>query len=455
LNAPASGRFRKLRVRLLGLGAACVLLVIVLEAASFVLFYAATGRRFSYEQIAREQAEEIQAGGPAPAARAAPAPTTVPPPPQGPVVEGRPEKTPRDLVPHPFMGFVYDPESPRTRARQGKGALPLTEHGFFDLPAPPGEGEELSVAVFGGSVAAYFAADARAAMARALAAAPAARGKRLRLESFALGGFKQPQMLATLAYLLALGHRFDVVVELDGFNEVALSFATYKDRGVFPAYPRDWDDLVRQVPDTDQLRRIGKVSYWQGWRSALARRFAPWSWSVTAGLVWKCLDRLLGGELAQAHADLAKGTASRSGYRERGPVRHYASDEELLADIARVWSRSSLQMHRLCAGSGMQYFHFLQPNQYVPLSKPMGPEERAVAYRIDSAYRLPVERGYPLLKAEGARLRAQGVDFHDLSGLYAGMAEPLYIDDCCHVSPKGNALMGEAVGNVMVAGWKP
>jgi hypothetical protein len=263
-------------------------MLVALEAASYVLFYAATGRRFSYERLAREQAAEIQAWMPPVAAPLAPAPATVPPAPQGPVVEGRPETTPRDMIPHPFMGFVYDPESWRTRAKQGKGALPLTEHGFFRLPDPPGEGEELSVAVFGGSVAAYFSVDGREAMARVFAEDPALRGRRLRVQSFALGGFKQPQMLEALAYMLALGHRFDVVVELDGFNDVALSFNTHKNTGMFPAYPRDWDWMVESVPDVAQLQRIGRAEYWQERRRAVARRFArrPWSYSVTAGLVW-------------------------------------------------------------------------------------------------------------------------------------------------------------------------
>jgi hypothetical protein len=440
----------------LGFVTACLLVAVALEAAAFVLFYAATGRRFSYEGIAREQAAEIQAWAPPVASPPSPAPVTVAPAPPGPVVEGRPETTPRDMTPHPFMGFVYDPESPRTRAKQGKGALPLTEQGFFSLPDPVGEGDELSVAVFGGSMAAYFSVDGSAAMARVFAEDAALRGRRLRVHSFALGGFKQPQMLGALAYLLALGHRFDVVVELDGFNDVALSFVTYKDRGVFPAYPRDWDWLVRPVPDVDQLRRIGRVDHLQEWRSAVARRFAarPWSYSVTAGLVWKSLDRLFGGELARARAALEKTAAARNGYRERGPVRHYASDRELLNDIARTWALSSLQMHRLCAAEGMRYHHFLQPNQYVPGSKPMGAAEKAVAYREDNEYRLPVAEGYPLLQAEGLHLASLGVDFHDLTRLYAGVTEPLYIDDCCHVSRRANAMMGEVVGKVIAAGWQ-
>jgi hypothetical protein len=111
-------------------------------------------------------------------------------------------------------------------------------------------------------------------------------------------------------------------------------------------------------------------------------------------------------------------------------------------------------MHRLCAAEGMRYHHFLQPNQYVPGSKPMGAAEKAVAYRTDSENRLPVERGYPLLQAEGARLARLGVDFHDLSRLYAAVPQPLYIDDCCHLNREGNAIMGEVVGRVIAAGWQ-
>jgi hypothetical protein len=273
---------------------------------------------------------------------------------------------------------------------------------------------------------------------------------------FGLGGFKQPQMAAALAYLLALGNRFDVVVELDGFNEVALSVMDYKTKGIFPAYPRDWDRLVSQVPDLQDQRRIGTIAYLQEWRGRLARRFArrPFSWSVTAAVVWKSLNRWLGAEIARAREDLATAQLQRTSYRERGPHREYASDQELLKEITSVWGLSSLQMRSLCAGSGMRYFHFLQPNQYVPNSKPMGPSEVSIAYHPNTIYSRAVEQGYPLLRAEGARLSALGVQFEDLSPLFVRITEPLYIDDCCHVNAKGNALMGEAIGKAIVAGWK-
>jgi hypothetical protein len=372
-------------------------------------------------------------------------------------VEARIGHTPAEMLPHPFMGYTYNPENAVLRAAQGRGALPLDEHGFFVVPNPPDGADVLTVAVFGGSVAAYFCEDGREAMERALQADPRLRGKRVRVRCAALGGFKQPQLLGALAYLMSLGERYDVVVELDGFNDVSLSYLDYKTNGLFPGYPRDWDGLVGLAPDVERLRRMGKLAWWQDRRAAVARRFArpPLSWSVTGGLVWKCLDRLVSGQVADARASLAQAGGAGFGYRERGPLRRYTSDGELLADVARIWGLSSLQMHRLCMGAGTRYFHFLQPNQYVPGSKPMGEAEKAVAISADQGWRSSVGPGYRLLQAEGARLSAQGVDFHDLSQLYAGVSEAVYRDDCCHVNAKGNALLGEAVGKVIAAGWKP
>jgi hypothetical protein len=127
----------------------------------------------------------------------------------------------------------------------------------------------------------------------------------------------------------------------------------------------------------------------------------------------------------------------------------------LFEDIAHLWGRSSLQMHRLCTASGTAYCHFLQPNQYVPESKPMGASERAVAYNADHVYRAPVEQGYPQLQAEGSRLASQGVAFHDLTSLFATIQEPLYVDDCCHVNATGSTIMGEAIGKALGARLRP
>ena len=116
-----------------------------------------------------------------------------------------------------------------------------------------------------------------------------------------------------------------------------------------------------------------------------------------------------------------------------------------------VWRRSSLQMARLCESLGTPYFHFLQPNQYVPDTKPMDAAEAHVALRDDAPTRRPVESGYPALREAGAALASEGVAFHDLSGVFREVAEPVYVDDCCHLDALGNELLGAAIGRIMAS----
>ena len=56
-----------------------------------------------------------------------------------------------------------------------------------------------------------------------LAAAPAFRGREIVPLCFAHEGYKQPQQLLVLSYFLSIGQELDLVVNIDGFNEVALS----------------------------------------------------------------------------------------------------------------------------------------------------------------------------------------------------------------------------------------
>ena len=46
---------------------------------------------------------------------------------------------------------------------------------------------------------------------------------------------------------------------------------------------------------------------------------------------------------------------------------------------ARVWYRDSLLLAGLAELGRADYYHFLQPNQYAPGSKPLSPEERKSA----------------------------------------------------------------------------
>ena len=67
--------------------------------------------------------------------------------------------------------------------------------------------------------------------------------------------------------------------------------------------------------------------------------------------------------------------------------------------------RSSRQMWQLARTSRVAYLHFLQPSQYVPGSKVLTAKEKRRAIREQSIAEIAVERGYPMLRDAGRKLR--------------------------------------------------
>lgn len=355
-----------------------------------------------------------------------------------------PLATPHAEVIHPFLGFVVDPVRKPGFTEQG-----------FPATAPsagPRGGEPLEVAVFGGSFAEGVVRQGGEILAEALAGG-AAGGRRVTVRAYALGGYKQPQQLLALAWLLSLGEPVDLVINIDGFNEVALPGAENAGM-VFPFYPRGWPARVSNFIDPAKLEMVAALSSLARRQTVLARRFSrfPLSWSPTANLVWRSLQRETAARRARVARELESYSARRHGelgYIARGPGFPYRGEEEMQQALSAHWMRSSLEMRTLAAGSGIPYFHFLQPNQYVPGSRELAPGERKTAFREDHPYREGVVRGYPLLQERGARLAAQGVSFHDLTGIFRGIPGAIYIDDCCHVSREGYAIVAREIARII------
>jgi hypothetical protein len=95
----------------------------------------------------------------------------------------------------------------------------------------------------------------------------------------AIGGYKQPQQLMALNYFTALGGEFDVLVNVDGFNEVALPPLENIPQ-TNPFCPRQWHLRMRMVPNQEFLATVGKIRFLDALRqcggrtSSTADRFA-------------------------------------------------------------------------------------------------------------------------------------------------------------------------------------
>ena len=342
---------------------------------------------------------------------------------------------PRAEVIHPYLGFVWDPTV----------MTGMNEFGFPRTSPPLGGPDTSSVAigVFGGSFAHGIAAYSGGIVEREVSRLPAFKGKTVRVYDFSIDGYKQPQQFLTLAYFLALGAHFDIVINVDGFNEVTIPPTELISKGVFPIYPRGWFTRVQgQGFDQESIAQLGEIALAQRWRQQWAGWFqrAPLWLSPTVNMVWLVGDASIEARRQQLNVSFAlheAGQKEEISYITTGPRIDLIRGQDPYRVLAIHWGRCSLQMHRFCRANGMLYLHFLQPNQYLPGSKPLSESEQDFAYRRDSPLIEPVERGYPQLQQEGRALRARGVWFTDLSMVFANHEETLYHDDCCHCNPQG------------------
>lgn len=342
------------------------------------------------------------------------------------------------VILHPFFGFVINPI--------GRG---VNEFGFFADSPLARRGDDGRVILFmGGSVADQVYYLGHDAFLAALDERPDFSGREIRVLTTAVGGYKQPQQMMILSYLLARGAEFDVVINIDGFNEIDSSMDNVN-HSVNPFFPHTWKLHARLGLDTRASALLGRIAILREERTELRRRFSvrPLPWSAFALVLWDFLDRARHAEIRARNVQLREMLeAEELPPQVSGPPFRHDSDEQLFGDLARFWARSSLHMARLCTEYGIAYVHALQPNQYLPGSKVLTEEEREEAWHDDFPAIERVPMAYPMLIEQGEALRREhGVNFVDLTQIFADESRTIYNDFCCHVNRHGAEIMARAV----------
>ena len=326
-------------------------------------------------------------------------------------------------VSHPFYGFADSAPGNALNAR------------------PPRQRQEDTVVVglLGGSVAQEAAPFLQAALERWFAANQPSRQPIV--SELAGPGARQPQQTLIVAYTLLLGGEFDLIVNLDGFNEMT---AVAREEGKISFFPPHWGQQVALT--NEEILLAGHIALLrrEQARRAAARETSILRWSALFGLANRWQQERNAAEIIRRNQQLATVAAGYS-LEKHGPGNWRKRAEGLRPAAARFWYRSSLMLARLAALGGADYYHFLQPNQYVPAAKPLSPEERETAYVPRGYYKSVVERGYPLLREFNRDLQNQGVNYFDLTGIFAAHSETLYRDKCCHLNARGNELLAAAM----------
>jgi len=360
---------------------------------------------------------------------------------------------------HPYLGYVEEPgwRGPRRKMYRFLWEETNVNHssdGFLSRQSVVQRRKQGTkiIGICGGSVAHFYYRQGIHSTLNELREHPDFRRSRFVVVCLALGGYKQPQQLMALNYVLAQGGELDLLINIDGFNEVALHSAENAKKNVYPLFPHSWYFRMGQVRDPLLLRLIGQSALLEEKIQTSVSLYGsrPLRLSPTCHLVWRARQR----RLEHKHAALLRQMAIREengGFDVTGPLFRPGSEREMYEHLVAIWQRCSHQLHALCKANDIQYFHFLQPNQYLEGSKRLSEEERILAFREDHPYRNGVVYGYPLLQQAGAELRSHGIKFSDLTQIFSEISEQIYTDDCCHFGPRGNEIMAHEITRAIIA----
>lgn len=305
--------------------------------------------------------------------------------------------------------------------------------------------EVYRIVVLGGSVAGLFSLQGTKQLRSLLKDEPALEGRRIEFMGYARGGHKQPQQLIRLSQLLVSGIRADAVLNLDGFNEVAIGNKN-RSTGMDPTYPsyNHWMRFARALGESaEQEERFSRAdrAKWDLVDAIDARleqgHFASAIWGTWARRKVDGARRNYEGLRDEYMAALEEGGVAEG---VLGPA-FEGGAEEALEECVALWMESSRQIQMLCDQYDMDYLHVLQPTLHDVGAKPMTSKEIEKG-KINRYWLEGVTLGYPKLREGGQQLAAEGIEFFDATGVFAEVEETLYYDSC-HFNKRGNELLAE------------
>jgi hypothetical protein len=331
---------------------------------------------------------------------------------------------------HPYLGFVYDFQNKEENNET---------YGFATTVSPVIKREpgKLNVLLLGGSVAQSMKEVMREAFYRVCRVPP-------NVVTLGFAGYKQPQQLLVLTYFLSLGAEYDLIINLDGYNEIVLPITDNYDIGVNPFFPRNWNLRISRQPSKKILAKIGKVRYLrdlkQEYLDAVTSSFLRGS--AVFGLLKMQQFKRINRDIDHSNHQLIKLQQEEvRRFEETGPFFVYKDKQKLYEDAAAVWVRSSVLLDQLARENSMEYYHFLQPNQYVNGSKVLTAEEKRVAYLEKVSISQSALIGYPILIKQGRELLKRNIKFFDATMAFAKEKETVYIDICCHYNERGKEVL--------------
>ncbi len=359
---------------------------------------------------------------------------------------------------HPYFGYTdFKPQEPTINNYQFGSAR--------DYPVLKEHEQQYIIGIFGGSVAVAIAnTEAQnQIIVNTLKTLPQLTNKEIIILNFAQGGYKQPQQLLVLNYFLSLGQTFDMVINIDGFNEVALSSLNYP------------ENVHLSMPNGSLMKALINVGNHQLSQTELEMIVTTREYYTTLGRIqgnqnacWLALcyiihqfryvstQRHYQAFLSQQAENKTENSPLFSPYSNGlsffylNPLDGETTGENLYSQITQTWMNSSLLMHQTLGSQNHLYFHFVQPNQYYPTERVFTPEEQKQAINEKQIYAQGVREGYPLLIQAMEQLKNNNVHIFNGVRVFDSVPTGVYSDDCCHYNRTGNQIFAQYIANSIV-----
>ena len=367
---------------------------------------------------------------------------------------------------HPYFGPTHKPGHPFSIPEtllHGRPAPAAVTNNFgfvspHDYPYTRKSANEFVVGIFGGSVGLWFCQLGAERLVENLKRNALFSGRAFVPLCFSHEGYKQPQQALVLAYFLSIGQELDLVVNIDGFNEVALG--SLNDRhGLDISMPSVMhiDPLVNLVNQStltaDKLASLADISRHKARLNDLTERINR-NRIASVNFVLEQWHRIVSNELVAEQFRFAAlpSNPSESSLVYVTPRTRERAGAMLLDDIARNWVAASTLMKDLLAARSVPYFHVLQPNQYHS-RRQFDAAEAKVAINEQSPFRQGVEQGYPVLlrTVESGIWEKNGVRFLDATRILDREPSAVYMDDCCHYTVTGNRILADYIAAAILS----
>lgn len=231
----------------------------------------------------------------------------------------------------------------------------------------------------------------------------------------AFGGGKQPQQYFKILYLDLLGFKPDLIINYDGFNEVALSIGQNLENNLNAIYPRNYFETLES-------------SVYDG------RCFSVNNTLLSFNTYFPIIELVKWIYVSHCHNEaISSGVSINLSNKALAAI----EQENFISRVELIWKDSSNNSFRFAKTKDIPYIHALQPNRHLTGSKPISTEElysgNANKKPLAPSLLIATEKYYGNLDMDWLITPYK----IDQRYLFEEEDRPVYADQCCHFNKLG------------------